>query len=93
MPAAGNQRAFAEHARQQVPRRRSDRQPDAELARPRADRERQHAGDADHGNRQRDGGKAAEDERVQPVRRQHFRAHVLERRGLLHRLLGRQGRG
>ena len=47
MPAHGDHRAFAEHARQQVPRRRADRQPDAELARPRAHRERQHAGDAD----------------------------------------------
>ena len=35
-------------------------------------------------------GEAAEDERVQAVRRQHFGAHVLERRRLLHRLVGRQ---
>ena len=88
--ADGDHGAFAENARQEMPRRRADRQPDAELARPRAHRERQHAGHADHGDRQRDGREAAEHQRVQPIGREHFGAHVFERRRLLHRLLGRQ---
>ena len=73
-----------------MPRRRPDRQADAELARPRAHRERQHAGDADDGDRQRHGREAAEHQRVQPIRREHLGAHVLERRRLLDRLVGRQ---
>ena len=35
-------------------------------------------------------GQSAEDERVQPIRRKNFRSHILERRGLLHRLFRRQ---
>ena len=70
-------------------RRRSDRQPHTELARARAHRERQHAGHADHGNQQRDAGEAGDHEGVQPLRRQHLRAHVLERRGALHGLVRR----
>ena len=71
-------------------RLRSDRQPDAELARAAADRERQHAGDADDRDRERDRGEPAEDDRVEPIRRQHFGAHVLERRRALDHLIGRQ---
>ena len=47
-------------------------------------------GDADHRNQQRDAGEAGEDERVQPLRRQHLGAHVFERRGSLDRLIRRQ---
>jgi hypothetical protein len=43
--------AFLQHARQQMHRRRADGQTHAELARPRAHRERQHAG---HAHRRRD---------------------------------------
>ena len=39
---------------------------------------------------QRDAGESREHEGVQPLRRQHLRAHVLERRGALHRLVRRQ---
>ena len=39
---------------------------------------------------QRHAGEAAEDQRVQPIRREHFGAHVLERRRPLDRLIGRQ---
>ena len=73
-----------------APRLRSDRQADAELARAAADRERQHAGHADDRDRERDGGEPAEHDRVQAVRRQHLRAHVVERRRPLDRLIGRQ---
>ena len=86
----GNHGAFAEHAGQQVARLRADRQPDAELARPRAHRERQHAGHADDRDQQRHAGEDAEHQRVQPIRRQHFGLHVVERRRLFDRLLGRQ---
>ena len=86
-PDRGDQRALRQDARQQVPRRRADRQPHAELARARAHRERQHARHADDGDQQRDAGESGEHEGVQPLRRQHFRAHVLERRGALHRLV------
>ena len=58
---------------QQAARRRANRQPHAELARPRAHRERQHARDADDRDQQRDAGKSGDDERVQPLGRQHFR--------------------
>ena len=77
---------------EQVPRRRADGEPDAELARPRADRKRQDARHADHRDRQRDAGESAEHHRVQPVRRQHLRAHVVERRRLFHRLIRRSPR-
>ena len=87
MPIAAITTPSDEHARQQVPRRGADRQPDAELARARAHRERQHAGDADDGDQQRDAGESGEHERVQPLRRQHLGAHVLERRGALDRLV------
>ena len=40
------------HPRQQMPRLRADRQPDAEFARASADGERQHARDANHRNGQ-----------------------------------------
>ena len=39
---------------------------------------------------QRDAGEAAEHQRVQPVRRQHFGADVFQRRRLLDRLVGRE---
>ena len=42
------------------------------------------------GDRERDRGEPAEHDRVQPVRRQHFGAHVFERRRALDRLIGRQ---
>ena len=87
---ACNHSAFSEDAGQQMPRRRPNREADAELARPRAHRERQHARDADDGDEQCDCGESAEDERVQPIRREHLRAHVLECRGLLHGLIRRQ---
>ena len=74
-------------------RLRADRQPDAELARPPAHRKRQHAGDADDRDGERDGREAAEHERVQPVRREHFGAHVLERRRPLDRLVAPTARG
>ena len=83
-------RALAEDAREQMPRRRSNRQPHAELARARAHREREHAGHADHRDEQRDAREAAEDQRVHAVRRQHLRANVVERRRALHRLIARQ---
>ena len=87
--ADGDHCAFAENSGQEMPRRRANGQADAELARPRAHRERQHAGNADDGDRQRHSREATEHERVQPVRREHLRADVLECRGPLHRLLGR----
>ena len=86
----GDLHALRQHARQQLSRRRSDRETHAELARPRAHREREHAGDADDGDQQRDAGESGEHERVQPLGRQHLRAHVLERGGALDRLVGGQ---
>ena len=71
-----------------MPRRRSYGEPHAELARPRAHREREHAGDADDGDQQRDASEAGEDERVHPIRRQHLGADVLECRGALDGLVG-----
>ena len=71
-------------------RRRSDREPDAELARACADREREHAGHPDHRDQQRDAGEPAEHQRIQPIRREHFGADVVERRRALDRLIGRQ---
>ena len=71
-------------------RRRTDRQADAELTRPRADRKREHAGHAHHGDHQRHAGKPAEHQRVEAIGRQHLRAHVFKRGGTLHRLLRRQ---
>ena len=53
-----DEHALREHAGQQMPRRRADRQPHAELARARADREREHAGHADHRDQQRDAGES-----------------------------------
>ena len=76
-----------------MPRLRSDGQPDAELARAAADRKRQHARHADHRDRQRDRREAAEHERVQPIRREHFRADVFERGRALHRLIRGHVRG
>ena len=76
----GNHRALPENARQQVRRCRSDREPHAEFAHPRADGERQHARDPDHRDGQRHQREAAEHQRVQPVRREHFGAHILQRR-------------
>ncbi len=90
MPIADDRRAFGQHPHQQQVRRRADREPHAELARPRADAERQHAGDADHRDQQRDAGEAGEHERVEALGREHFGAHVFERRGALDRLIGRQ---
>ena len=90
MPLTPIDGALAQDARQQMPRRRADRQPHAELARARAHREREHAGHADDGDEQRDAGESAEHQRVHAVRRQHFRADVVERRRPLHRLIARQ---
>jgi hypothetical protein len=84
----GNHHALQEHPGQQEPRRRPDRQAHAELARARADGERQHAGDADDGDQQRDASESREHKRIQPLGRQHFRAHLFERRPALDRLLG-----
>ena len=67
---------------------RSKRQPDAEFARPRADRKCQHASDPNHGNRQRNSGKHTKHQRVQTVRREHFRSHVFESGGVLDGLIG-----
>ena len=65
----------------------ADRSPDdAELAGPRADREREHAGHADDRDRQRDTREPAEHQRVQPIRREHFGTHVVKGRRALHRL-------
>ena len=47
-------------------------------------------GDADDRDRQRDRREAAEDDRVQPIGREHLGADVVERRRALHRLIGRQ---
>ena len=58
-------------------RRGSDREPDAELAPARADREREHAGHADDSDEQRDAGEAGEHERVQPFGRQHNQAILI----------------
>ena len=80
--------AFAEHASEDVPRLRAHSQSDTELARPCADGERQHAGHTNDGNGQRNDGESSEHERVQAIRREHLRAHILERRGFFDRLLG-----
>ncbi len=72
-----------------MPRLRSDRQPDAELARPPADRECQDARDADHCNRQRNGREDPEYDGIQPIGREHFRANVFERRSAFYRLVRR----
>ena len=44
--------------------------------------------DAHQGNRQRDGREHAKHQRVQAVRRQHFRADVFESGGMLDGLVG-----
>src|SRR6266513_1051447 len=70
-----------------MPGLRSDCQADTELTCPPTDRKCQHGGDADHGDRQGDGGEAAEHQRVQPVWREHLGADVFERRRALDRLV------
>ena len=52
--------ALAEDAPEDAQPIGAERHADAELARPLADREREHAADADRGNRQRERGEAAE---------------------------------
>src|SRR5713226_4994148 len=80
--------AFFDDTFQEMLRLRSERQTDAELARPRADRKRQHACDANQRNRQRDSREHAEHQRVQTVRREHLSANVFESGGVLDGLIG-----
>ena len=56
--------AFCDDSFQEMPRLRSKRQPDAEFARPRANRKRQHACHANQRNRQRHCREHAEHQRV-----------------------------
>jgi hypothetical protein len=67
-------RALTQNAAKQVMWCGADGEPHAELTRARADRERQHARDADEGDRQRHERKSAEHHRIQPVRRERLRA-------------------
>ena len=85
----GHNRALGDDARQETARLRPNRQPDAKLPRPRTNRKGQHASDANDSNRQRHDGKASEDDGVQSVRREHFRANIRERSGVLDRLVRR----
>ena len=71
-------------------RRRPDRHPDAELARACAHRERQDARDTHHGDHQRHSGKSPEDERIQPIGREHLGPNIVERGRALDRLVGIQ---
>ena len=73
-----------------MPRRGADREPYAELARSGADGKRQDACDTHDSDRQRDDRKSSEDERVEPIRRQHFGADIIKRRRALYRLVSRQ---
>jgi len=59
-----------------------------EFARPRADRKRQHACDANQRNRQRDSSEHTEHQGVQTVRREHLRADVFESGSVLNGLIG-----
>ena len=76
-----------------MPRLRSDRQPDAELARPPLTENASTPATPTTAIASATAGEAAEHQRVQPIRRQHFGADVFERRGVLDRLIGGHARG
>ena len=82
-----DQRTGAQHTDQDVLWHRAERHQNAELTRPAADRERQHATDPDDGNHQGHRREEAEHRRVQAVWRQHLGSNILERRRLFHRLI------
>ena len=71
-------------------RRRPNRKPDPEFTGTRADGECEHASHADNRDEQRDAGKAAEHQRIQPIRGKHFRSDVVQGRRPLHGLIGRE---
>src|SRR4029077_3601084 len=78
---------LCENTSEKILRLGSEGQPNAESPRPRADRKREDAGDANHCNRQRDGGENPEHQRVQPVRREHLGAHICKSGSMLNRLI------
>ena len=80
-------RALRNDTRQELPWLRSNGQPDAELACPRANGECQHAGDADQSNGQSDGRKDTEHNGVETIRSENFGANIFESSGALNGLL------
>ena len=77
--------AFAEDHPQDRAALGAERHADAELVRPLADREREHAGDADRGDGERQPREQADERRVEPLRRDRLvpdflqRLHVIDR--------------
>src|SRR3974390_317437 len=71
-----------------MPRLCSTRQPNSELASSPANREGQDTSYANHRDRQRDACNAAEDQRIEAIWRQHFRADVVECGSVFNRLVG-----
>ena len=83
----GHDGAFANDGTQNIFRLRAEGEPDAKLARARADGKGQHTGDSDDGDRERYNRKNSKDERVQAVGRENFRAYVFEGRGMFNGLI------
>src|SRR5215469_8576556 len=69
----GHDGAFAHDGTQKIFRLRAEGEPDAKLARARANGKGQHTGDSDDGDRERHNRKYSKDERVQAVGRENFR--------------------
>src|SRR5437016_3436185 len=80
--------AVGDDSFQEKLRLRSKSQAYAEFTRPRTDRKRQHAGDANQSNRQRNSREDAEHQGIQAVRREHLRADVFESGSVLDGLIG-----
>jgi hypothetical protein len=75
-------------ASQELLRLRAKREANAEFARARANRKRQHARDPYQCNRERDRRENSKDEGVQPLRRQDFCSDIFQSRSALDRLVG-----
>src|SRR4029453_16568333 len=79
--------AFGDDIFEKTLRLRPKSQSNSELAHASVDGKREHAGDADHRNRQSDRCEHAKHDRVQTLRAEHFRAGVFQGRGALNGLL------